>query len=140
MSSSEGFAPHSSVHSFIHYLLERSWSVEGLVCARPRLGTGRTGRVRSSGYRVCVGSGGQQEEAFSRQREGQALRPPGPQKRGLSRGKTEPCTRRRVSGHLLRGWRVRPVPSQPSRSWSAWLPDAGLVLGRNLLSVLSTTC
>lgn len=109
----------------------RPYSVPG-----PALGAGNRDDEAQVSTGLALAPGGQLVEALSRRRAGHALRPPGPPRRGLSREKKEPWTRLRVSGYPTQGCCVCPVPCWPFHSRSAQLPDAGFLLGRNLLSVL----
>lgn len=80
---------HSLIHSFIISMnilgALRTYSVP---C--PALGTGNRDDEVQVSTGLALAPGGQQVEALSRQRAGQALRPPGPQRRGLSGEKRSP--------------------------------------------------
>lgn len=106
----------SLIHLFIQTFIismnilgtRRTYSVPG-----PALGTGNRDDEVQVSIELALAPGGQPVEAPSWQRAGHALRPPGPQRTGLSGEKKEPWTRLRVLGCPTQGCCISPGPFDP---------------------------
>lgn len=107
----------SLIHLFIHSLIRSfiiSMNILGALRTYsvpcPALGTGNRDDEVQVSTGLALAPGGQSGSTFQAE-GGHALRPPGPQRRGLSGEKKEPWTRVRVLGYLTQGCCISPVPS-----------------------------